>query len=281
MRLGVVLLVPEPVASAVDGLRRAFSDPVRERVAPHVTLVPPVNVRVDELPDALRLLREAAGEVRSLHLALGPVVAFEGDAHVVYLEVAGDERALAGLKRVRDRVFKGPFARPLDHDYVPHVTLTQGIDQERLDAILAASAGWTAEPVRFDAVVLLEERHTPAGVRWAPVADAAIGTRIVIGRGGLELELTVGRLVDPEAAQAAGLVTAEETQPVRELPDALVVAARREGRVVGLARGTTSDTDCAAAEPDEVWVEHGHEEEVRSFLMTTWRDAAVGRRRIR
>jgi GNAT superfamily N-acetyltransferase len=51
-----------------------------------------------------------------------------------------------------------------------------------------------------DRIVLLEERKTGTGRRWTPLADAVFGPRQVVGRGGLELELTLGRLLDPEAA---------------------------------------------------------------------------------
>lgn len=38
-QLGVVLLIPPPIATEVDGLRRALGDGARPRIAPHVTLV--------------------------------------------------------------------------------------------------------------------------------------------------------------------------------------------------------------------------------------------------
>jgi hypothetical protein len=48
-RLGVVLLVPDPWAAEVDGLRRALGDEALDRVAPHITLVPPSNVSDEDL----------------------------------------------------------------------------------------------------------------------------------------------------------------------------------------------------------------------------------------
>ena len=71
----------------MDGLRRAFSDPALDQVAPHITLVAPVNVRAEDLADGLRVLRDAAAEVGPLDLVIGPVTTFEGDEHVAYLEV--------------------------------------------------------------------------------------------------------------------------------------------------------------------------------------------------
>jgi 2'-5' RNA ligase len=51
VRFGVVLLVPAPYDAEIDGLRRACGDRRRDELAPHLTLVPPVNLRVAERPD--------------------------------------------------------------------------------------------------------------------------------------------------------------------------------------------------------------------------------------
>ena len=52
----------------------------------------------------------------------------------------------------------------------------------------------------FARVHLLQERRGGDGVRrWGPVADVGFGPPVVVGRGGVELELTTSELVDPEA----------------------------------------------------------------------------------
>ena len=56
-RLGVALLVPAPVSTEMDGLRRALGDGTLDRIPAHLTLVPPVNVNYADLADALRVLR--------------------------------------------------------------------------------------------------------------------------------------------------------------------------------------------------------------------------------
>jgi 2'-5' RNA ligase len=86
-RLGVVLLVPPPWAAEIDGLRRALGDGALGRIAPHLTLVPPVNVREEDVPAALAVLRSAAAEVDgpSLVVRLGPAATFSPENPVVYL----------------------------------------------------------------------------------------------------------------------------------------------------------------------------------------------------
>ena len=65
--LGVALVLDAPVACEVQGLRRALGDGSLQRIAPHLTLVPPVNVRAGGLDEALAVLRTAASarEARS------------------------------------------------------------------------------------------------------------------------------------------------------------------------------------------------------------------------
>ncbi len=263
-----MLLVPSPLAEAVDGLRRAFSDPALEHVPPHITLVAPVNVRADDVADGLRVLRDAAAEVGPLDLVIGPVARFEGDEHVAYLSVRGDDRTTAALGRLQSRCFRAPFERKVDHGFVPHVTLTQGIDAGRLDAVLAAAAGWEGETVRTDALHLLEERHPPEGKRWTPIADVPLGPRAVVGRGGLELELTASRLLDPEAAVA--LPDGPSDAELAEAQDGLTVVARLEGQVVGVARGY-------GGRLKRVWVREDHQDYVRPHLLAAWSDAGARR----
>lgn len=278
-RVGVALLLPEPVASEVEGLRRACDDPALGTIAPHLTLVPPVNVRADDLGAALALLRAAAASCPPLALRLGPPVTFLPDEPVLYLAVAGavgeadgvadatarrrvamaapggaqaavddgddDEveadPGLERLHRLRGEVFDPPLARPLSHGFVPHVTLCAGGQAELLEAAARGLGSYEVE-VELGEVTLLEEVRDERGRRWAPLADAPLGGPAVVARGGLPVELSAGRIIDPEAA---ALVPAHAVDPCRN-PDGpagqepLVVTARREGAPLGLAAGWSS-----------------------------------------
>jgi 2'-5' RNA ligase len=218
------------VAAEVDGLRRALGADV-DRVPPHVTLVPPVNVRDDALADALAVLRAAASATTPapLRLALGPPTTFQPVTPVVYLAVAGD---LAGLAELRDRVFTPPLARPIGFEFVPHVTLNEDMEPERIPATVAALADFTAE-VEIDRVHVLRENP---GRLWRPVADAPFVIPAVVGRGGLPTELTVTDLVDPVAAALLPGV-ADDDDPAPAAGSPWAVTARREGEVVGVAQG--------------------------------------------
>ena len=59
-RIAVALLVPQPLATELDGIRRALGASERTRVVPHLTLVPPVNLGDALLQAGLDLIRRAA-----------------------------------------------------------------------------------------------------------------------------------------------------------------------------------------------------------------------------
>lgn len=223
-RLGVALLLDEPVRSEVEGLRRAVGDPSVGRMDPHVTLVPPVNVRHVDLPVALSVLRSAASaQSGPIAATLGPPATFLPHNPVVYLEVGGD---LEALGRLRDGVFEQPLSRALTWPWVPHVTVGDGIAADRIRAALTVLADYVASTA-FDRVVLLEEQQ---GRRWFPIADVLLGPSVVVGTGGIAVTITRGRLVDPEARAAVG-----RAFPGRALTPPIVLTARTEGGVAGVA----------------------------------------------
>jgi 2'-5' RNA ligase len=236
-RLGVALLIPSPVAGEVDALRRAVGDEDVTRIAPHVTLVPPVNVREEDVDDAVAVLRRAAAAVPPLRLELGPVTTFAPVSPTLHLAVGGD---VDGVRRLRDGVFVPPLERTLTHDFVPHVTLIEGTPH--IEAGLVALAGYRAEVV-VASVHLLRETRDDDGVRiWRPVADAALGGRpAVIGRGGLELELTTSGVLPPDAAGwlRDRWVDFNVERFGRVLPAEIPVSivGRRDGEIVAAATG--------------------------------------------
>lgn len=217
VRLGVALLIPEPVATEIDGLRRALGDGALGRIPAHLTLVPPVNVAVDRLGEATDLLVAAAAGSSPLELALGPADTFWPVTPVVYLAVGGQAERVHAL---RDAVFREPLARRLTYEFVPHVTLADEVaSPERMGAAVSALADYRRD-VRIDRVHILQEGP---GRVWTPMADAPLAAVAVVGRGGLPLALVRSGLPDP-----ASLARLSRPAP-------LVVTARREGSVVGAA----------------------------------------------
>jgi 2'-5' RNA ligase len=230
-RLGVALLLDPPGSFEVDGLRRALGDTALGAVPPHVTLVPPVNVRAEDLGEALQVIRAAANDQTGpIAVDLGPVKTFMPASPVVYLAVGGPD--LERLARLRQAVVAGPMLRPDHWPWVPHVTLTDDAPADRIEAALAALFSYRSATV-FDRVVLLEEREH----RWQPLADACLGRAAVVARGGLELEIVEGRVLGPDVIAMAGGAEAAFLAALDTVPatSSIVLTGRRHGDVVGVA----------------------------------------------
>ncbi len=225
-RLGVVLLVPAPVAHEVDGLRRALDDGSWQKVAPHITLVPPINVREDELGAALAVVRAAAASTDVLTLDLGPVETFLPVNPVVFLAVGGP--SLPTVHALPAALGDGQWARPPTHEFVPHVTVAENLAEERIPGAMAALSGYRHTIVKIRHLHVLEEVPDEEDQRvWRPLMGVAFGPPAVVGRGGLETVIEVHDRVPPDA----GALGAERG------PADVVLVARRAEVVVGLLGG--------------------------------------------
>jgi 2'-5' RNA ligase len=235
-RVGVALLLDRPLADEVDGLRRALGDPALGRIPAHLTLVPPVNVRRDQLYEAAARLRAAAAAVGGpIGLTLGSVSTFLPANPVIFLAVGGDMEA---LRRLRDAAFVSPLERNLTWPWIPHVTLADGIDEARIASALVALDRF-AVVWEVDRVVMLQEG---SGRVWEPLSDVALGPRVLVGTGGLALEISRGRMLDPETRQmveGAGLATGPDPGAGLGAPGPpfypIVLSGRRQGQLEGMA----------------------------------------------
>src|SRR3954467_5479604 len=183
-RVAVALLLPEPWATEVDGIRRALGDGALTDVAPPITLVHPVNVREEELPAAEALLRAVGGAIDPFTVRIGPVATFQPVTPTAYLAVGG---AVDAVRRLHAGLRQEPFVRPPVHEYVPHVTVSNDCAPERMAAAMAPPADY--EVVGTLTTVSLLEHRSPGPHLWNPIADIVLGSRAVVGRGGYEIEL--------------------------------------------------------------------------------------------
>jgi 2'-5' RNA ligase/ribosomal protein S18 acetylase RimI-like enzyme len=275
-RLGVVLVVPQPIAGEIDGLRRALGDGAFGRIPPHLTLVPPVNVREDALERAIDVVRTAAAETRPISVTLGPAATFHPATPVVYLPVSGE--GVATVSRVRDAVFRPPLERKLTWAFTPHVTLADEASEVRIAAAVEALAGFQVD-VTFSGIEIFEEGPQRA---WGPIADAPFRAPAVIGRGGIELEISESARLDPIAAafamdewrrySAGEYSNAQEEEPV-------ALTARREGKIVGTATGTIREYDSYLSRL--IVPEHERRTGVGSHLLAAFEALAVRKGRTR
>ena len=211
-RLAVVLLVPQPLATEIDGIRRALGDHYLGHVDPHITLVPPVNVRADELDAVLASVRSAAAAAGPFSFRLGPVASFAPVTPVAYLEVQGAPRDLERLHALEQAMRAGPFDRPRDHPFVPHCTVAGELTEGRLAPAIDLLANFSM-PASFERVHVLEEQEP--GRVWRPIADAPFDAPAGrVGEGGLALTLEVSERAEPIDATAFTITARRDGEPV-------------------------------------------------------------------
>ncbi len=237
-RLTVALVVTGRVATEIDGLRRALGAAALRRVPPHITLVAPVNVRAEALDDAVEVVRRTGQQSQPLRLALGPAATFWPDAPVVYLQIGGDLNALGALQQQLSASELWRPRRPRERPFVPHVTLDQRIEPDRIPPALEALSRFRAQ-VTIDRVTILEWQE--ADRRWLAMSDVRLERPRVIGRGGLEVELSSTAVLEPAAAafeSAEWERWGEEVYGPFATPDEpYAITARIAGEIVGTATG--------------------------------------------
>jgi 2'-5' RNA ligase len=166
-RFAVALVIPPPVSVEIDGLRRALGDRQLGRIAPHVTVIPPINLHEDQIGDALAVVQAAARAASPMTLTLGPVETFAETSPVRFLAVEPWEPVVELYRACWTDVLERPEKRP----FHPHCTVDiDGGPTDGPDPAIELLAGYRAEVV-VDRVTVLEHVELgdgPVPRRWEP-----------------------------------------------------------------------------------------------------------------
>ena len=166
-RLGVIVLLPEPVAAHVQAWRRAFRDPARDLIPPHLTLVPPQMVAEEDLRAAVGLVDRAAADSAPGVVELRGAATFLPETPVTYLVVSEGVPILRAL----EEALRTP---PLDQrtfPFHPHVTVTQDRPPEELEAVADDLSAFHAVFPLPELTLMEEDEH--AG--WRVIHQATVG----------------------------------------------------------------------------------------------------------
>jgi 2'-5' RNA ligase len=158
--LGVVVSIPEPWAQLLVEWRGKCGDPQASLVPPHVTLLPPTEVLVDDRTAITTHLASVAAAHPPFDLHLAGTDTFRPVSEVVFVAVA---RGMAECARIAADVRRGPLARPLNFPYHPHVTVAHDVPPDMLDM---ASAGLSELQAEFRVTSFTEFEQLPDGA-WA------------------------------------------------------------------------------------------------------------------
>jgi 2'-5' RNA ligase len=227
----VGLAVGGRVAGEIDGLRRAVGARSLARIGPHLTLIPPLNVREESLGAVLALLRRCAS-FGPFEVKLGPARTFAPRNPVVYLEVGGEVEGIVALERALNvEPLTAPPGRPR-RPYVPHVTIASGMVRAAVAPVVEAFSHFEVE-ASLELLVLYEQRNDERSHPWLPLADAYLGSATTSGRGGRQLDFVEARRIVPESVPwASGIPQSDD--------DSLVVSCSDGEEVVGFAFGERS-----------------------------------------
>ncbi|MBE6480782.1 MAG: 2'-5' RNA ligase family protein [Actinomyces ruminicola] len=175
--LGVTIVLPEPWATRVRGVRTAVGDPHGNAIPPHVTLLPPTAVEKSDLESVTAHVTRVAARTAPFTLRAAGVGTFRPVSPVVFLDVAEGGSAIDALQQAL-RADDGPLHRTLRFPFHPHVTLAHEVDDAALD--LAASAGRDiAAAFVVDRIHL--QRLAPDG-SWTSLATPALGVPTPVAR---------------------------------------------------------------------------------------------------
>lgn len=161
-RLAVALVIPPPTGTEIDGLRRALGDKQLGRIEPHITVIPPINVREEEVADAMAVVQAAASGRSAMELTLGPVQTFGARSPVRFLAVEPWEPVVELHRACRT----GVLERPEKRSFHPHVTVdieggVTGADDPAIEVLSEYRAQTT-----IDRVTVLEHIDEPGNRRW-------------------------------------------------------------------------------------------------------------------
>ena len=137
----IAVLIPDPVASVVKAEQQYIADHFGPkhalRTPPHITLIPPLEVKDAEIKKIISIGKEISTQIQSFRLELNGFGAFK--PRVVFIKVI-ENKMLNQLYRVwRNNLEKQAthlLARYPDRPYHPHLTLAhRDVTPQQFDAI--------------------------------------------------------------------------------------------------------------------------------------------------
>jgi 2'-5' RNA ligase len=130
LTMGVAIAVPEPHGSRLREMRAAFGDSLARTVPSHVTLLPPLEIDVDDLDEVCARLDKTAGTIPSFRVRLQGTGTFRPTSPVVYVRLGAGYVATGVLAGQLRQAVDAP--RPA-FPFHPHVTVAHHLDDASLD----------------------------------------------------------------------------------------------------------------------------------------------------
>ncbi|MET0712790.1 MAG: 2'-5' RNA ligase family protein [Jiangellaceae bacterium] len=140
--IGVAIPVPEPFSAELQGWRREFGDPLACAIPPHITLLPPTDVPVAELPTVEEHVAEVAAAGEQFRVRLRGTASFRPVSPVVFVALV---EGISGCEMLSKSVRTGPLPVELTYPYHPHVTVAHDLPDDVLDRAFEQLADYAAD----------------------------------------------------------------------------------------------------------------------------------------
>ena len=162
--IGVAVAIPEPWGQQLQDYRLSLGDEMAITIPTHITLVPPQQIRSDELPAIEAHLAEVAARQAPYKIHLRGTGTFRPVSPVVFVSLV---EGISQTEQLAAAVRRGPLAADLDFPYHPHVTIAHHLDEPALDLAFHDLAD-------FECVFTADEFHLyrhDDETGWAPDVD--------------------------------------------------------------------------------------------------------------
>ena len=162
--IGVALAIPEPWASELQDYRTSVGDTTATMIPTHITLIPPIEVAEDDLPDVEKHLTEVASGSAAFRIHLRGTGTFRPVSPVVFVTVV---EGISACEQLAAALRRGPLSVDLQFPYHPHVTIAHHLPDEVLDRAFGDLAGFESvfDAEQFHLYVHDEEKG------WQPSRD--------------------------------------------------------------------------------------------------------------
>lgn len=165
--VGVAIAVPEPYGAFLRDKRAAFGDDQAEHVPTHVTLIPPTDFTAACLDAIDDVLTDVATRHTTFPMTLHGTGTFRPVSPVVFVAVAeGISQTEMLAHDVRTSLQVGEAQFP----FHPHVTVAQGLADDRLDRAFGDLAEYRCH---FDVGTFT--MYVQQGERWQPHRSYPLG----------------------------------------------------------------------------------------------------------
>lgn len=182
VRVGLAILFSERNSTYIEGLRLGLGGYGVGRIPPHITLVPPSNLYLRDIRNEIYRLRCLAANISEFELVIGPADTFHPTSPVLYLSIAGN--GIETLNFLQNRL-SSPIYRLDDREFVPHVTLVDGIDEQHV----IAARDTISSPVAVEKVNGFALLLSKAQGYWELSSDFLFDRVRKRAKGGLEVEI--------------------------------------------------------------------------------------------